>query len=211
MKIEAGIFDLDGTLVHTKPAYRYLIVGNVLDEFHKPFTNPQIDDFWFGSEDDRTRIIQEKWHLSPEGQFWPAFRELDTIDLRKQYTEVYPDVGILQVLRDRGIKTGIVSAAPDHIIELETAMLSHPFGAVIRAQLVKGLRPKPSPDGLEKCLDILQVAKQNAIYVGDTRCDMETARNAGVYGILIERGEYDFGKIEADLTISSLEALSILV
>ena len=211
METEAAIFDLDGTLVHTKPAYRYLIVGKVLTGFCRPFIHSQIDDFWFGSEDDRTRIIQETWHLNPEQEFWPAFRELDTIELRTQYTEVYSDIGILQVLKDRKIKTGIVSAAPDHIIELEVGMLNHNFGAVIRAQLTKGVKPKPSPEGLEKCLDILQVAKQNAIYVGDTRCDMETARSGGVYGILIERGEYDFGKIESDLAITSLEQLRSLL
>ncbi len=208
--VEAIIFDLDGTLVHTKPEYRYLVVGEALRKSDRSAPQSQIDDFWFGSEDERTRIIQEKWHLSPEGQFWPAFRDLDTIELRRQYTEVYPDVGLLQVLKERGVKTGIVSAAPDHIIELEIGMLNHSFGSVVRAQLVKGVKPKPSPEGLLKCIGELGVNASKTIYVGDTKTDMETARSAKVYGVLIERGEYDFGKVEADLTITSLKSLGIL-
>ncbi len=209
--VEAVIFDSDGTLVYTKPDYRYLIVGRVLDEFRKPFTNPQIDDFWFLSDEARQGIITELWRLNPEEQFWPSFRKCDKVELRTKYTEPYGDVGILQVLRERGKKTGIVSSAPRHIIKLELQMLNHSFGSVVRAQPADGVEQKPSPDGLLKCIKEIGTSPPKTVYVGNGRQDMEMARNAGVYGILIERGEYDFGEIEADKTITSLEELRDLV
>ncbi len=215
MEFRAVIFDLDATLIYTYPAYRYLVVGKALRKLGKPeesIFESDIDDFWFLSDKDREQIIKERWHLDPEEQFWPVFREFETTDLRKQYSRPYEDVKILGVLKDKKKKkTAIVSAAPDNIIELETGLLNHNFDAIIRAQLARGIEPKPSPQGLERCLDILQVAKQNAMYVGDAKADMEMARDAGVYRILIGRGEYNFGNVEADLTISSLNALEIIV
>lgn len=214
MKIEAVkavIFDLDGTLVHTKPGYRYFIVGKALSEFGREVPNSQIDDFWFLSDKDRERIIREIWNLNPDKQFWPVYRGLDQIELRRQYTEPYDDVCILQVLRGRNIKTGIVSSAPAHIINLELEMLKHDFGSVVRAQPANQVMQKPHPEGLLKCICELRTEPSKTIYVGNSRGDMEMARNARVYGVLVERGEYDFGKIEADLTISSLEELKDLV
>jgi len=210
MKYEAVIFDLEGALVHTKPAYRYIVVGSALSQLNRSAPHSEIDDFWFLSDADRARIIKERWHLDPE-KFWPVFRKFDTIDLRGQYSEVYSDAGVLQVLGKRGVKLGIVSAAPAHIIKLEVEMLNHQFDAVISAQLEEEIEPKPSPEGLEKCLNLLQVGKQGAAYIGNARCDMEMARNAQVFSVLIERGEYNFGRIEADLTITSLKALEIIV
>ena len=142
--------------------------------------------------------------------FWPAYRKQDQIELRRQYTEPYVDVGILQALRDRGIKTGIVSSAPKHIIELELEMLTRDFGSVVRAQPAEGVEQKPSPDGLLKCIRELKVEPSKSIYVGNGSQDLEMARNAKVYGILVDREEYDFGKIEADLTIISLDELRTL-
>lgn len=210
MKLRTILFDLDNTLVHTTPEYRYIVVNKALAEFNKSSANSFIDDFWFGSEQERTRIMQEKWDLDLR-EFWPAYRKYDTIDLRKKHTRLYDDVGVLEELEQNKIKTGIVTAAPWHIINFEVGMLNHKFDAIIRAQLTSGIQPKPSPQGIEKCLQVLSSSKEDAGYVGDTKTDMETARNAGVSGILIDRGEYDFGHVEASLTISFLYALRDLI
>ncbi|OGJ19989.1 hypothetical protein A3K73_03455 [Candidatus Pacearchaeota archaeon RBG_13_36_9] len=209
MKIEAAIFDLDGTLVHTKPAYRYLVVGNTLKTFGITTLNKIIDDFWFEGEKDRKKIITDLWHLDPQSQFWPAYRVYDTSDLREQHTEAYNDVGILFLLKERGIKTGIVTSAPSHIITLELSLLNHRFDAVVRAQ--DGVKQKPDSDGLMQCMDNLGVSPDRTYYVGNNKEDMEMARNARVCGIRIDREEYNYGKIEADLTIDSLEELRVLV
>lgn len=64
MNPEALIFDLDGTLAHTDKEYRYIIVGQILQEFGdlNPDYSPEeipdkleeetknkIDRFWFGT------------------------------------------------------------------------------------------------------------------------------------------------------------------
>jgi len=211
MSAKSFIFDLDGTLIHTTPEYRYMVVGNTLETFNIKSTKKNIDDFWFLSEKDRIRIIKDIWKLNPKEQFWPSFRRYDTLDLRKQHTSIYDDVGILVLLNENRLRTGIVTSAPTHIIKLELSLLDHEFGSVVRAKLADGVKQKPDPDGLIKCMDALGINSSNALYIGNSKEDMEMARNAQVYGVFVERGEYDFGKIEADLTITSLEALRELI
>jgi len=204
MKCGAVIFDLDGTLVHTTPKYRYLVIGNILNDFNIKGNKKDIDDLWFLSEKDRRRIIEDIWKLDLENQFWPSFRKYDTLDLRKQHTKVYDDVDILALLNENKLKIGIVTSAPAHIMNLELSLLNHKFGSVVRAQLSDGVKQKPDPDGLIKCMNSLNTNSNNTIYVGNSKEDMEMARNAGVYGVLISRGEYDFENVNPSLRINSL-------
>jgi len=47
------VFDLDGTLVHTTPEYRYFIVPKVLEKMGKDTAKislGEIDKFWFGGK-----------------------------------------------------------------------------------------------------------------------------------------------------------------
>lgn len=211
MNIKAVVFDLDGTLVHTTPDYRYLVVGKTLAKFNKSTTNSSIDNFWFRSEEERTRIIQEEWSLDPKKEFWPVYRGYDTSKLREDHTKPYEDTKVLVELKQKGLKMGIVTSAPRHIIDLELGMLNTKFDAVVRAQLTEGISPKPSPQGLEICLNKLSIKKENAIYTGNSPEDMELASNLGVFGVLIERGEYPLGKVDCGLRISSLYALRDLI
>jgi len=211
MEIKAAIFDLDGTLVHASPEYRYLVVGNTLRTFGKLSSKSLIDDFWFRAETERARVIQKEWGLDPETEFWPSFHSFDSISLRKEHTKPYEDVGILSEIKDLGLKTGVVTSAPERIIKLEIGMLNYSFDSIIRAQLANGVAQKPHPQGIEKCLAELAVGKNEAFYVGNSPEDMEMATNARVRGIFIDRGEYDFGKVDSSLTINSLYALRVLI
>jgi len=211
MKIEAVIFDMDGALIFTPAEYRQLVVRATLKDYNRTATDADIEDFWFLDEDKRREVIRTKFDLNPD-VFISAFVKHNTPEFRKQYTKPYDDAQIaLEELRQKGIKTGILTAAPREMIEIELPMLyPHKFNSVVRAQLSEGLRPKPAPDGLFRCLDELQVSREEAIYVGDGKSDMETSQAARVYGVWINREEYDFGKVPADLTITSLDALSII-
>jgi len=61
MNIKAVIFDLDGTLVHTAPVYRYMVVGDALETLGiENIFKKDIDDFWFRGEKERKRIIEKE-------------------------------------------------------------------------------------------------------------------------------------------------------
>lgn len=111
-------------------------------------------------------------------------------------------------LKQKGYKTGIVTGAPVHIANLEISILGKEnFDAIVIAHSLNRIKPKPHPQGLEQCLSILKVQKDKAIYVGNSRDDIETAENAGVFAVLIKRREYDFKGINPPLTINSLYEL----
>ncbi|MDD5191564.1 MAG: HAD family hydrolase [Candidatus Nanoarchaeia archaeon] len=208
-KYNAFIFDLDGTLVHTLPEYRYTIVGQTLRDLGVSPQNELIDRFWFEAR--RGDIVTDNWGLSLD-TFWSLYRKYDTTELRKKLTKVYDDVSYVQELKKAGFKTGIVTGAPLHIAELEIDMLGKEnFDAIVVAHRVNGFKPKPHPHGLEECLGLLKSQKEGAVYIGNADEDVETAKNAKVFDVLLDRGEHKFPTINPSLTIHSLYELRQLI
>jgi phosphoglycolate phosphatase-like HAD superfamily hydrolase len=132
--------------------------------------------------------------------------------LRRQFTRLYDDVGVIRELRQNGYKTGIVTGAPMHIASLEIGMLGEKdFDGVIIAHTSNGIKPKPHPHGLESCLALLGVDRSEAIYVGNADEDVATAKNAQVYDVLLVRGEHEFPDSKPSLRIHSLYELRQLL
>ena len=50
---------------------------------------------------------------------------------------------------------------------------------------------KPAPDGIYSILEELGAAKEQAVYVGDSEVDMETAKNAGLVSVGVTWGFRD--------------------
>lgn len=209
MVYKAVIFDLDGTLVHTLPEYRYQIVRQTLKDLGTTSSNHNIDRFWFEAR--REVIIKEHFGLEPE-LFWKTYRQYDTPTLRKQFTKLYLDIGFITELRQNGYKTGIVTGAPSHIASLEIGMLGKEnFDVVIITQSSKGFKPKPHPHGLKECMNLLGINKCEMIYVGNADEDVITAKNAQVFDVLLVRGEHEFSDISPSLRIHSLYELRPLL
>ena len=120
------------------------------------------------------------------------------MDILAKFTEPYGDVNIVGQIKEKGIKIGIVTGAPSHIMDLEIGMLGEEnFDAVVSAHTINGITPKPHPHGLEECLNLLDISKDKAMYVGNADEDILTARNAGVFDVLIDRKEHEFLDIKS--------------
>ncbi len=212
MAYKAVVFDLDGTLVHTSPEYRYKVVFQVLNNLGalpSAFSNHNIDRFWF--EAARDEIIKTLFGLEPE-LFWKEFQKYDTTELRKQFTRLYDDIDFIKELRKSGYKIGIVTGAPMHIASLEIGMLGHDnFDAVVVAHSSNGFKPKPNPHGLYECLKLLGISKSEAVYVGNVDEDIETAKNAEVFDVLLLRGENEHRNAKPSMVINSLYELRQLL
>ncbi len=51
-----------------------------------------------------------------------------------------------------------------------------------------GIRKKPFPDSVEEVLRVLGIEKEDAVYIGDSDVDIETAKNAGMDGVSVTWG-----------------------
>ncbi len=209
--MKAVLFDLDGTLVTTRPAYRYRVVASTLREFRRRADQTAIDAFWFGA--DRDAIIRTRFDVDPLS-FWPAFARHDRPERRARFTTAFGDIDALGKLHSRGIRLGIVTNAPLHIARAELALLvDAPFGAVVVADAERSIRPKPSPDGILACLDALSVRADRAWFVGNAAEDIEAARAAQVAEVHVERDEQALhpGSAPPRHTIDNLHALLGLI
>jgi putative hydrolase of the HAD superfamily len=98
---------------------------------------------------------------------------------------------LLERLRKAGYRLGVVSNADGRVASyLETAGLAKYFDIIVDSHLF-GVE-KPDPRIFQHALQQLDVAPENAIYVGDVyEVDVLGARAAGIKAILLHVGDRD--------------------
>lgn len=189
--IRAVIFDVDGTLV------------NSVEGIHQAATRAA-EAFGFEVSYEAVRRAMNSgeslWDLVlPEEQRGDA--ELRAI-LRGQTLRHWPRVleqsvrvfpGLeetLRRLRAAGLRMAIFTGSRgESFLPLRRAGLMEFFDPVVTADDVE--RPKPHPQGLHRCLESLGCSPGEAVYVGDSRHDVEAARAVGmrVIGVLTGAGD----------------------
>lgn len=210
LEIDGILADMDGTLIHTKKEYRYMVVGRALDDFGITAPEEHIDRLWFGM--DRDSEIIKLFGIEPTS-FWESFWKYDNPEIRKNYTIVYDDVDFIGELKSMGYITGVVTGSPDHIIPFKINMIGkEKFDYVVSSFDPSGEKQKPNPYYLNHCLKVLGIEPEKALYIGDGVEDVLAARNAGVIDVLIDRGENGYSGPKPTFRIKSLYELeNILV
>lgn len=94
---------------------------------------------------------------------------------------------LLHALRERGIRTAVVSNKPDPAVKkLAADCFDGLFDAAIGEQ--PGIRRKPAPDMTVATLRELGVCADEAVYLGDTEIDVAAAASAGMDCICVSWG-----------------------
>ena len=98
----------------------------------------------------------------------------------KSLTQPYPGIlDLLADLRAAGVKTAVVSNKPDIAAQaLAVKMFAGLFDVVIGEQA--GIRRKPAPDMVLLALKKMGVQADEAVYIGDSEIDLQTAQAAGM-------------------------------
>ena len=186
MKYNAVLFDLDGTLLDTLGDLR-LGVNLVLERHGYPErTLEEIRCFVGNGARQLMRLAL------PEGT---AAEELEAI--LKEYLDWYavnfcvkaaPYAGVKAVVEElaqKGVKVAIVSNKPD----ATTKKLGEMFFPGLPAFGQRDDTPKkPAPEMVWKAMETLGVTAEEAVYVGDSEVDVETARNAGLPLVAVSWG-----------------------
>lgn len=133
----------------------------------------------------------------PEGTGEEDIQE--TVDIFMEYykehcadrTCPYPGIpGLLERLRREGRMTAVVSNKADVAVQ-ELCRQYFPGLLDYAVGERPGVRRKPHPDTVIAALEELGVSAEEAVYVGDSEVDLETARNAGMDVIAVTWGFRD--------------------
>jgi phosphoglycolate phosphatase len=107
----------------------------------------------------------------------------------EQQTCPYPGVTeLLEELRGAGIRTAVVSNKPDAAVQL---LCEKYFPSMLDAAMGEqepDIRRKPAPDMVLKVLEQLGFTPEQAVYIGDSEVDLETAANCGMDCIIVTWG-----------------------
>lgn len=108
----------------------------------------------------------------------------------KDKTKLYEGVAdMLAGLKERGIQMAIVSNKfHGAVLELKKIYFEDYINVALGEQEEKGIRKKPAPDLVNRALELLGCTKEDAVYVGDSDVDIETAKNSGLPCISVTWG-----------------------
>ena len=176
------IFDLDGTLLDT--------LGDLAASVNYALRTHRMPEH---SVDDVRRFVGNgvrklMERAVPDGADNPRFDE--TFATFRQYYMAHsldttrPYEGIpetLAALKARGCHLAVVS---NKMMAATQELCHHFFPDTIEVAIgedeAAGIRRKPAPDTVFVALKTLGVGKEDAVYVGDSDVDIQTARNAGL-------------------------------
>jgi len=196
MNLKAVIFDLDGTLLDTLEDIA-ISVNYVLKKFDKePIP---INEYRYLVGSGALKLMQDTLPGIDEKGIKKALNFFEE-HYAKQYnknTKLYKDIGkLLTFLQNRGVKLTILSNKPNSFTKLCAVkyLRNWNFEAVygIREQIPR----KPSPDGAIEIMKELHVEPKDCLFVGDTKIDMITAKNAGIDSIGVLWGFRDKNELE---------------
>ncbi len=179
-KINTVIFDLDGTLLDTLDDLT-VSVNHALCVHGLPLRSRAEVRSFVGNGVCKLMERSVPKGISKEKfeKVFLSFKEHYTSHCLDQ-TRPYPGImETLEQLQKRNVCMAIVSnKLQPAVTELNARFFSNYISvAVGESQTV---RCKPCPDALLEALKVLGAKKEEAIYVGDSEVDIETARNAGL-------------------------------
>lgn len=190
----AVLFDLDGTLIDTAPDFHALISRMLHTHGRAPIA---YDDFRRCVSDGARGMIKTAFNCTEtDPEFEPLRRELLALYTDHVADFSRPFAGIDDVLRyidDADLRWGVVTNKPVAFAQplLEALNLAERCAVLVCPDHVR--ERKPHPEGLYLACDRIGCSTGAAIYLGDHRRDIESARNARMPSVAC-----GYGYIHAD-------------
>lgn len=186
--LKSVIFDLDGTLLYTLQDLANAVNAGLRAGGMPERTLEEIRSFVGNG------VTMLMIRSVPGGKTCPKFDIM--MNAFKEYYKKHcsdntlPYDGIstlLSKLKNAGIKTAVTSNKLNSAVKV---LCNDFFPGLIDIALgdAEGQKRKPAPDMLYKAMDILNVNKDEVVYVGDSDVDISTAKNAGLRCISVSWG-----------------------
>ena len=180
MKYKAVLFDMDGTVLDTLGDLA-AAVNHTLREFSMP--EHSIAEVAAALGNGAAYLIA---HTVPDGTSkeltdkvlaaYAPYYDAHCDILTGPYDGIVP---LMQKLCERGVKLAVISNKQDTAVK---PLAEKYFPGLLEIAVGESaeVRRKPNPDAVLAALRHIGVEREDAIYVGDTEVDLQTARNAGM-------------------------------
>lgn len=212
-RFDACIFDLDGTLANTLTSIAHF--GNAtLEEYGLPAIPEETYKSLVGNGADvlMRRMLKTVGAQFPEEKIREFRAAYDRRYESQPMALVEPYPGIPQLLEDlkkRGIKVGVLSNKPDNMACYITEALFGQLPDQVHGQRAE-FPTKPDPTAVLQMAKDMDVLPERVLYIGDSGVDMQTGRNAGMTpcGVLWGfRGEDELKENGAKFLVSTAAQL----
>lgn len=202
--LKTVLFDLDGTLLDSFSVH--------LEVFKTTFAK-------FGiqlSEEDFLSNYSPNWYKTYEAlglrkEDWASADELWLKEVENKTALLFPGVRESLSTLNKHYTLGLVTSGSKVRVErdLKATGINHFFKTVVTGDDIK--TPKPSPEGLELALSMLESKADEAMYIGDASADYEMAKTAGVFFIGVNSEFESLINNNPDYVVNSIADLPKLI
>lgn len=173
------LFDLDGTLVNS--LYDLCDATNyMLNRLNLPERNIEEVRIFVGNGIDmlvRRAIGNIPFDFDMAMTYFREYYNANMCNKTVPYNGIYDT---LDTLKEKGFNLGVVTnKAQDAAETIVNYYFKSKFDTVVGADFSKR-KKKPDPSPVNYALSIIGTDKENAIYVGDSEVDIETAKNTPI-------------------------------
>lgn len=209
-KINTVIFDLDGTLLYT---IEDLAASTNYALSHNGMPQRSIEEVTAFVGNGVAKLMERAVVPGTDRKLFDKvfadFKEHYAVH-NLDHTRPYPGIiDMLSKLKEQGYSVAVVS---NKLQSATKSLCENFFGDLI--SVVVGDNPnmakKPEADMVNEALYRLDRSRANAVYVGDSEVDIETAKNAGMKLIMVEWGfrkRVDMEKLGAECFIDSADSI----
>ncbi|WP_207263762.1 HAD family hydrolase [Desulfovibrio sp. Huiquan2017] len=211
MKLDAIIFDFDGTLADVPLDFDFMktkiaALGEVfMDERPVPDGTPALEWLDKLSRQVMERDRDEGMEFLSRGRLVIAATELDAARDGRLYEFTRP---VLDDLKARGVAPGVISRNISAAIKTVFPDIEEHLKVFLPREAAPRL--KPDPAHLLQALDLLGIAPERALMVGDHPMDVETGKRAGALAAGVTSGNIDaagFAHLAPDFVAADVAAL----
>ncbi|MBR2811695.1 MAG: HAD family hydrolase [Solobacterium sp.] len=208
------IFDMDGTILYTLEDI-VLCMNETLRQYgfapvEKEYLRAIIGN---GIRNEVNHCLPSDTDDETREKVFETFNELYGVHCG-DHTGPYEGIPeLLERLKEKGYRTAVVSNKGDYAVR---ELVKQYFNGLleIAAGEREGIRRKPAPDMVFEAVKACGVAIAEAVYVGDSEVDIETAGQAGMDCILVTwgyRSEAFLKEHGAKVLVSDMTALEAAI
>lgn len=185
---DLAIFDMDGTILDTLEDL-YNAANYALHKNGLPLRTKDEVRFFVGNGIRKLieRAVPAGTSKDIEDKVYETFMSYYPEHCADSTCEYAGITECIKSLKRKGIKTAVVSNKADPAVQI---LAEQYFSGLFDISIGEkpGINKKPAPDSVNAVLDKLNIAKENAIYIGDSDVDIDTAKNAGIECIGVSWG-----------------------